>query len=79
LLWDIRPPSAANAAVRLVPPTVPCPPVGEQLTLSLQVENGENVSAYQATVNFDPAALRFVEATAGNYLPQGAFFLPPVV
>ena len=78
LLWDIRPPSAANATVRLVPPAVPCPPVGEQLTLSLEIENGVNVSAYQATVSFDPTALRYVEATAGDYLPEGAFFLPPV-
>ncbi|MDE0299502.1 MAG: cohesin domain-containing protein [Candidatus Poribacteria bacterium] len=79
LVWDIRPPSAAIAAVRLVPPSAPCPPVGEQLTLSLEIENGENVSAYQATVSFDPDALRFVDVADGGYLPQGAFFLPPVV
>ena len=79
LLWDIGPPSAANATVKLVPPSVACPPVGEQLMLSLEVENGENVSAYQATVSFDTSALRYVKSTAGGYLPVGAFFVPPAI
>ena len=79
LVWEITPPSAANATVSLAPSPVPLPSVGEKLTLSLNIENGENVSGYQATINFDPAALRYVEGTAGDYLSEGAIFVPPVV
>ena len=79
LLWDIRPPSEADSTVRLVPSSMPSPSVGEQLTFHLEVENGENVSAYQATVNFDTSALRYVKSAAGDYLPEGAFFVPPAI
>ena len=79
LLWDIGPPSEANSTVRLVPSSTPSPSVGEQLTLCLEVENGENVSAYQATVSFDTSALRYVKSAAGDYLPEGAFSVPPVL
>ena len=79
LLWDIGQPSEANSTIRLVPSSAPSPSVGEQFTLSLEVENGVNVSAYQATVSFDAAALRYVKSAAGDYLPEGAFFVPPAV
>ncbi len=79
LLWDIGQPSEANSTVRLVPSSAPSPSVGEQFTISLEVENGDNVSAYQATVSFDAAALRYVKSAAGDFLPEGAFFVPPAV
>ena len=79
LLWDIGPPSEASSTVRLVPSSTLSPSVGEQLMLSLEVENGENVSAYQATVSFDTSALRYVKSAAGDYLPEGAFFVPPAI
>ena len=79
LVWEITPPSAANSTVSLAPSPVPSPSVGEKLTLSLNIENGEDVSGYQATINFDPATLRYVEGTAGDYLSEGVIFVPPVV
>ena len=79
LLWEITPPSAANSTVSLVPSPVPLPAVGEKLTLSLNIENGENVSGYQATINFDPVTLQYVEGAGGDYLSEGAIFVPPVV
>ena len=79
LLWGIRPPSEGISTVRLVPSSTPSPSVGERLTFYLEVENGENVSAYQATVSFDTSALRYVKSTAGDYLPEGAFFVPPAI
>ena len=71
----------ANATVRNSFHSSSCmsPSVGEQLMFSLEVENGENVSAYQATVSFDTSALRYVKSTAGDYLPEGAFFVPPAI
>ena len=40
---------------------------------------GRNVAGYQATVTFDTSALRYVESANGDYLPAGAFFVPPNV
>ncbi len=53
--------------------------VGELLTLPLTITNGENVAGYQATVSYDTSALRYVSSRNGDYLPTGAFFVPPVV
>ena len=52
---------------------------GEQLTLSLNIANGENISGYQATVSFDDSALRYVESASGDYLPADPFFGDPTV
>ena len=37
------------------------------------------MAAYQATIQFDSTALRYVSSANGNYLPAGAFFVPPAV
>ena len=37
------------------------------------------MAAYQATIQFDSTALRYVKSANGDYLPAGAFFVPPVV
>ena len=65
--------------VRLQPASVASPAVGEQLTVSLNIEGGEAVAGYQATVQFDATALRYVSNTNGDYLPPGAFFVKPIV
>ena len=78
LLWDITTPPSATLTVGLSPSHVTSPPVGEDLRLSLDIEAGEDVAGFQATVYFDSTALRFVEGEAGDYLPDGSFFVPPV-
>ena len=55
------------------------PSIGEQLILELNIANGKTVAGYQATVQFDTSALRYVESANGDYLSSGAFFVPPVV
>lgn len=70
------PPSIAT--VRFMPQTVGSPAIGEQLTFSLNIAGGENVAGYQATVQFDATALSYAESANGDYLPAGAFFIPPV-
>ena len=89
LLWDLTPsdtpnvtpstPATSDATVNLSPSPVQSPAMGEQLAISLNITKGKNVAAYQATVSFDTTALRYVSSAIGNYLPQGAFFVPPVV
>ena len=64
------------ATLKFLPSPAPSPAVGEQLTLSINIADGENVAAYQATVQFDDSALRYISSAIGDYLPAGAFPLP---
>ena len=64
------------ATLKFLPSPVQSPAVGEQLTLSINIADGENVAAYQATVQFDDSALRYISSANGDYLPDGAFALP---
>ena len=65
--------------VSLLPASVQSPNIGQQLKLSLKIANGENVAGYQATVQFDDTALRFVSGMNGDFLPADAFFVEPKV
>ncbi len=67
------------AKVSITPFPVESPAIGEQISINVSIAGGENVGGYQLTVGFDPAALRYVEAASGDYLSEGAFFVPPVV
>ena len=69
----------SNATVSISPVLVVSPDIGEQLTLSLNIAGGENVTGYQATVSFDPSALDYVKSVNGDYLPADTFFADPVV
>ena len=64
------------ATLKFLPSPAPSPAIGEQLTLSLNIADGENVAGYQATVQFDGTALRYVSSAIGDFLPAGAFPLP---
>ena len=77
LLWKmVRP--VSNTTVHLSPTTEQSPAIGELLTFHLNITEGENIRGYQATVQFDTTALKHVESTNGDYLPSGAFFIPPL-
>ena len=68
-----------TTTISISPSPVQSPAIGERLTLSLNIAGGKNVAGYQATVQFDTTALRYLSSTNGDYLPEGAFFVPPVV
>lgn len=76
---EVMPVTPQKATVKLSPVSVESPEIGEQLTFSLNIVDGENVAGYQATVQFDTTALKYVQSANGDYLPDGAFFIPPVV
>ena len=61
------------------PPPVESLAIGSSLIFSLNIADGENIAGYQATVGFNSTVLRYVESANGDYLPTGAFFVPPVV
>ena len=64
------------ATVSFSPSPVESPAIGEQLTFSVSIADGSAVAGYQLTVRFDPAALRYLESTNGDYLPSEAFAIP---
>lgn len=66
----------ANTVVSVTPSPVVSPAVGERLVVNLRIANGNNVAGYQATVQFDDTALRYVGSASGDYLPFGTFFVP---
>ena len=68
-----------NTTVSVSPSPVQSPAIRARLTLSLTIADGENVAGYQVTIGFDTSALHYVESANGDFLPQGAFFVPPVV
>ena len=59
-------------SVYLNPPVVASPAVGEELIVSLEMTGGEDATGYEATVNFDPTAIRFV-SLSNAYLPAKSF------
>ena len=68
-----------DTVVSISPTSLISPSVGEPLTLNVNVTAGDGVAGYQMTVVFDTTSLRYVESSNGDYLPAGAFFVPPVV
>ena len=68
-----------DSTVNISPSSVASPAIGKQLKLSLNITGGEAVAGYQATVQFDTTALGYVSSTNGDYLPDVAFFVSPVV
>ena len=71
--------STTDATVNISPTSVPSTAVGGQMEFSLNITSGEAVAGYQATVQFDTTALRYVSSANGDYLPAGAFFVQPMV
>ena len=73
-LWELP-----TARVSITPATGVSPAVGDSLVVNIDIVGGKDVSAYQVQLGFDETALRHVSSTNGDYLPAGAFFIPPVV
>ena len=76
-LWAVD--SMPDAVVSISPASVASPAIGQQLEFSLNITGGEAVAGYQASVQFDTTALRFVSGENGTYLPADAYFVKPKV
>ena len=68
--------TSTDTVVSLMPAVVQSPAVGEELTVTLGIVNGENVAGYQANLLFDTTALRYVSGNYGSYLPEDSFYVP---
>ncbi len=71
--------ATTDATVSITPSSIASPAVGQQLEFSLNITGGEAVAGYEATVQFDDTALRYVSGANGDFLPAGAFFVEPKV
>ena len=71
--------TSGSPTVSISPASLQSPAIGEQLTFTLGIADGQGVVGYQATVQFDPAALRYVGSANGSYLSESSRFAPPVV
>ncbi|MCG9134423.1 leucine-rich repeat domain-containing protein [Candidatus Poribacteria bacterium] len=71
--------ATVDATVSISPASVASPAVAEQLEISLNITGGEAVAGYQASLQFDTTALRYVSGANGDFLPAGAFFVEPKV
>ena len=78
-LWDWILWKSFPTRIRIDPYLIKSPAIGEQFTININIVSGENVGGYQVSLVFDTTALRYVESANGDYLPPGAFFVPPVV
>ena len=73
LLWDFT----SYPIVSISPDSI-TPLPGEELTFDLKITNGKDVSGYQATIEFDPDALEYIETEYGHYLSEGVPVQPIV-
>ena len=79
ILWDLTASATTPAILSISPTSTESLGIGEQLTVSLNIVGGENVTGYQATVVFDPDALIYFSSANGDYLSDGSFFTAPDV
>ena len=69
----------ARATVSIQPLEIESPTVGKEFSMDVTITNGENVAAYQVTVEFNPNTLVLVDAKNADYLPENAFVVPPII
>ena len=67
LLWDFT----SYPIVSISPESVTSITLGEELAFDLKITNSKNVSGYQATIEYDPEALEYIETKYGTYLSDG--------
>ena len=71
--------ATTDTAVSISPASVVSPAIGQQIEFNLNITDGEAIAGYQATVQFDTTALRYILSSNGDFLPAGAFFVEPKV
>ena len=53
------------------------PANGQTFTINVTIENGHNVGGYQFSVIYDANVIRYAGSANQDYLPDGAFPIPP--
>ncbi len=73
-LWNLQ----TTNRVSITPYRVISPANGQHFTINVSIENGQNVGGYQFSVIYDSKVLRYVGSANEDYLPTGAFPIPPI-
>ena len=73
-LWNLQ----NTNRVRITPYKSVSPANGQTFTINVAIENGQNVGGYQFSVIYDANVLRYVGSANQDYLPDGAFPIPPI-
>ena len=73
-LWNLQ----NTNRVRITPYKSVSPANGQSFTINVAIENGQNVGGYQFSVIYDANVLRYVGSANQDYLPAGAFPIPPI-
>ncbi len=66
-LWDFT----SYPIVSISPDSVTSSTIRDELTFDVKITNGKDVSGYQATIEFDPESLEYVETKYGDFLSGG--------
>ncbi len=69
----------SGAAISLKPSSPTAPAVGEQLTIDVNITGGKGVASYGMLLAYDSTALKYIEATDGNYLHKGGIWISPAL
>ena len=69
----------SQTVVLVDPSVVESPAVGADLDVNIKISQGNNIAGYQFTLEFDNTALEYVTIVNADFLPAGAFAIPPKV
>ena len=53
--------------------------IGEEVSLDINIQSDQNVVGFEFILNYAPDSLEFIEVQLKDYLPAGAFTVPPKV
>ena len=70
--------ASALTTVSITPATIVSPEIGQQLEVLVKISGGRSIAGYQLTLVYDKTTLAYVNIKVGDYLPPGAFLIPPV-
>ena len=66
------------ATISISPDRITSSPLGEQVTVDIDIAGGVNVAGFQAKVNYNTSTLSYEKMTDGDYLPADALYVDPV-
>ena len=70
--------ASALTTVSITPASIVSPEIGQQLEVLVKISGGRSIAGYQLTLVYDKTTLAYVNIKVGDYLPPGAFLIPPV-
>ena len=73
------PPKVEDAVISLKSSSITAPAVGEQLKIDVNITGGKGIASYGMLLAYDSTALKYIDATDGNYLPKGGIWIRPAL